>query len=113
MSQSDQDYIRKAVELADGWRNGPGPAVVQAPRMELCTLGSMPQGYLDALAAQLVRQVDAIEVGIITTELGSIHIWGDHTMIAQSTQDDRTMNAIIAIVDSGVLLPTGYGVNNE
>ncbi len=57
---SNEDTIRKAIELADGWTlhhddSYNSPMNKMTPYM----LYAMPEGYKDALAAQLVRQVDA------------------------------------------------------
>jgi len=100
------DYIRKAVDLAAGWERISDD--VWMP------LSGWPEGFLlpkllgqvecDALAAQLVRQVDATEQYIVQTSKkwaevsepsGDIHTYAD--------VDDRTMNTIKAIVDSDVL----------
>lgn len=53
---TNEDYIRKAVELAKGWTYGPGCSVIQPGFGEIQTLGSIEQPYLDALAAQLERE---------------------------------------------------------
>ncbi len=108
------DYIRKAVELADGWRIRSGMNIetgsiwlIQGPDKFLSCLVSEPKSYmLDALAAQLVRQVDALRTpsaSVITSDLGSITIWRNRQILAASINDDRTTNTIKAIVDSGVL----------
>ena len=118
---NDQDYARKAIALADGWSitiddDGEMTSfyapmwLPQATVKELSTSGvrldKLSQQMLDALAAQLVRQVDALRnpsVGVITSELGSIHIWRESKLLTESTQLGRTMNTIKAIVDSKVL----------
>ena len=74
---TDQDYIKAAVELADGAWFMQDNRTVQTPFMQVLLLDDLMQWDLDALAAQLVRQVDALRnpsVGVITSELGSIHI---------------------------------------
>ena len=57
---NDQDYIRKAVELADGWGYSPThpDQWVTAPGLSNTPMSLLPQNQprLDALAAQLVRQ---------------------------------------------------------
>jgi len=87
------NYIRQAVELADGF--DPSPLQNQQP-------------FLDALAAQLTRQVDAISyyecvshpIYTRITQLDDVglpkHEW-------YGKGPDRTMNTIRAIIDSGVL----------
>ncbi len=96
---NDQDYILKAVELADGWRYwGNDYFVVKGVFIHAPTWV-----IKDALAAQLVRQVD--NLGTV-----DIQIFGRGTEINQSGHEstvriasDRTMNTIRAIVDSEVL----------
>ena len=61
---------------------------------------------LDALAAQLVRQVDALDrTWIEWGSNGGTSVFTGNlaTPIAGSYKSDRTMNTIKAIVDSGVL----------
>lgn len=103
MTDQDTTYIRKAVELADGFqRRGHMVMVYGEIRMWLNNPGKM---YLDALAAQLVRQVDATGKYTVTTYESTStvlntspgHLW------IEATGPDRTMNTIKAIVDSGVL----------
>ena len=56
---TDEDYIRKAVELADGWENKPfgdQPEMVSSLSLSGEPLWNLSQEYKDALAAQLVRQ---------------------------------------------------------
>lgn len=104
---SDEEYIRKAVELAEGWY------FFDDDRVECCTNGHYTfdvddQIFLDALAAQLARQVDAIE-GIEFDSKGSneVYVWdhrpGKNRVAAHGISTDRTSNTIKAIVDSGVL----------
>ena len=122
MSQSNQDaLIRKAVELADGW------CWSTYSDSDLCELeqadgaywyddadspitpDQMPRLLLDALAAQLVRQVDAslaeIDVDVARGEcfvyLGDFYSGLNN--IAKAFGPDRTMNTLRAIVDTGVL----------
>jgi len=127
------DYIRKAVALADGfgWRGEVYIGHTDDPR----TMVNAPCGIsmlvnepmmLDALAAQLVRQVDAIGgyVGLWYTDAyikvvrfvddGGLPFPTCKTLSQEPWHygDDRTMNTIKAIVDSGVLTcgPDGQGV---
>lgn len=94
---TNQDYIREAVKLADGWNphGGWGATVVQ---------GRSNQKALDALAAQLVRQVDATNDYWVNIDNESSCV-NFHSGVNQcaACDDDRTMNTIKAIVDSGVL----------
>ena len=102
------DYIKKAVELADGWEAADsnhirGPV---HPTTWLIVPDGVPQYALDALAAQLVRQVDAKGGNLIVVKQASTTILGanDPPIFKHcSYGDDRTMNTIKAIVDSGVL----------
>lgn len=80
------DYIRKAIELADGWEM----------ESEL--------GELDALAAELVRRVVLIEGFDVVVCNGESAVMDPLWKCAGNAQGpDRTMNTIKAIVDSGVL----------
>ena len=97
------DYIRKAVELAEGWSevtcNSTPLEIMEAPSGYRGAL--IEDVLLDALAAQLVRQVDAAGwCMVITTDISEI-LAGDSSTFAEGP--DRTMNTIKAIVDSGVL----------
>ena len=106
------DYI-KAIRLADGFDLTEDQLTF--PSGHYFTVKSADHivpWMLDALAAQLVRQVDALEVyGLWVTDEG-VTVWSEsedtpygpaRTFAAQIEGDDRTMNTIKAIVDSGVL----------
>ena len=100
---TDEEYIRKAVEFIDA--------------------GQYPRDHhnqeLDVLAAQLVREVDALPDTGPSKDDGEIVVWiekGATDIIERSTVGvnwckellsvrgpNRTMNTIKAIVDSGVL----------
>ena len=106
------DLTRKAVELADGWfydETNPRDAdVFVATYNGLADVGYIKdQWVLDALAAQLVRQVDALpDLWVcIEDDRTSIQHNDDGTVaqLMQMEKPDRTMNTIKAIVDSGVL----------
>jgi len=117
---NDQDYIRKAVELADGWRlsNDKEPLIYlddgTSDGISFMSW-SYPQFMLDALAAQLVRQVDALPGNEDITRQCILGIWAESTSVIdlkgyphnetliESDDTDRTMNTIKAVVDSGVL----------
>ena len=110
------DLIQKAVELADGFEacidpndelwigiNGGKPTSVY---QSTWYVEDAPQWVLDALAAQLVRQVDALDThGFLSDESLASGVYhcgsGSNCTIADSP--DRTLNTIKAIVDSGVL----------
>ncbi len=113
--KTEQDYIREAVELAVGFScylahdqlaYQYGDSQYEFISTEL----SSPDQYmLDALAAQLVRQVDALDdYWFDNDKYGScvVDSLGLSVGFSESPTDvpyDRTMNAIRAIVDSGVL----------
>ena len=103
---NDQDYIRKAVELADGWEFI-GVSVICSPSMTYVGGTAMPE-CLDALAAQLVRQVDAkmgVSIRIVSgaAEIRVVMMMACSSRTTETFGPDRTMNTIKAIVDSGVL----------
>ena len=95
---SDQDYIRKAIDLADDW-GWTGPSSTDR-------LHPLSQAFCDALAAQLVRQVDALILYRVRIEPTGTFM--DHEGTGERMADsylgiDRTMNTLKCIVDSGVL----------
>ena len=105
---TDQDYIKAGVGLADGWeieggivyppfRNHPVAMSVENPHTPI----------LDALAAQLVRQVDALDNLWVCIEDDRTSIQHDTdgtvAQLLQMEKPDRTLNTIKAIVDSGAL----------
>ena len=111
------DTIRKAVELAEGW------TIRNTEYGDLFGIGDSVAGIwghfnddpfkppLDALAAQLVRQVDALDGGetiafCSNNDIACVYSWNvsiglDDTFDCEGP--DRTMNTITAIVESGVL----------
>lgn len=125
------EYIRKAVELADGWSitiDDQGEMtsfyapmwLPKATIKEMSKLGvrfdKVSQQMLDALAAQLVRQVDALSDYGVFTEPEQTHVWetepepeilggelyeGGKWWHAEGP--DRTPNTIKCIVESKVL----------
>ena len=105
---NDQDYIRKAVELADGWiveADKDNRVWVSGPRFS-GTIGALTQPDLDTLAAQLVRQVDATEHTVIVhDDWTDFATWqGDaYGCFVATKGPDRTMNTIKIIVDSKCL----------
>ena len=100
---NDQDYIRKAVELADGWSISQKDILTTAHHGYFGNIEDIE--ILDALAAQLVRQVDALDDPWVTEYPRKSIIYSDSLCqhIAEVKGPDRTMNTIKAIVDSGVL----------
>ena len=110
-----KSHIRKAVELADGWRfAGPQLYGPSNYRYHHNKESGQYQVTVDALAAQLVRQVDALDTPD-TVEVTHNAVWvGYRSKNNESWKRrkgaDRTMNTIRAIVDSGVL--TTGGSNN-
>jgi hypothetical protein len=106
------DYLRKAVELADGWRYKDGYIIVGERYYITINKKAFPVETtigLDALAAQLVRQVDALDQFFVDSDRwGTVKVWAQNSglgmgRIAKEKETARTMNTIKAIVDSGVL----------
>ena len=102
------DIIRKAVELAEGWQwvGERLPAYIRTEFGEFDP-EEEPQWVKDALAAQLVRQVDALKGCLeLVVQDGESGIWDQANCITCAMGDDRTDNTLRAIVESGVLSPT-------
>lgn len=114
---NDQEYICKGIELADGWDlthiyagediAAYNPNGKEYPEASF-VLQTPSQSGNDALAAQLVRQVDAIDGCEVIVDPYVVHVFvayktGVKRAIGTGHSDDRTMNTIKAIVDSGVL----------
>lgn len=114
---NDQDYIRKGASLSDDdfclYEDSNGAIFFHGTPSYPINPDNAPQWFLDALAAQLVRQVDAIfahacqcEKGFTAVRTykakrdGVTPIWQD---VMASYGPNRTMNTIKAIVDSAVL----------
>lgn len=105
------DYIRKAVEIADGWEITWEKMIpsdfthVTMPAGVTFYLEdkARPQWAIDALAAQLVRQAES--AGYMVTVYGAyVCIEGKGTEFDfKGEKGCRTINTIKAIVDSGVL----------
>lgn len=118
---SDEEYIRKAVELADGFKQRSEGFIREFDDsganfinfyLEWPELEDELRFGLDALAAQLVRQVDALGPNYamqLARDVVCVDIYepeGPRLLAhAQSCIDgpNRTMNTIRAIVDSKVL----------
>ena len=120
------DYIREAVELADGWSvqgesvadHAGWPAIEAADRYS-CPLANLSQTILDALAAQLERQLMQIEDVWIVIDggIGEVRVeklglaGAEITVLSRCDYDDgySLIGAecrITAIVESGVLKAT-------
>lgn len=105
MPMSDNEYIKAAVIAADGWTltsdgyYGGGEWITGAK------VDRMPVIVKDALAAQLVRQVDLLPQFVTATNYASCcEVFDTATRLAVTRGGNgRTMNTIKAIVDSGVL----------
>ncbi len=106
------DYIRKAVELADGWEMSSKTIVTPPSTVAIGMSIHNPSTWiLDALAAQLVRQVDKA-----LKDWRCLELFEGHTAVrkfeplsetgkdlAACYGEGRATNTIKAIVDSGVL----------
>jgi len=100
-----EKVIRKAVELADGW-NMDEMAIVTHHVGDFSFIDDPAQWQLDALAAQLVRQVDSTDYAYVVEykkESAVFYHLYDQKSPARSCGPDRTMNTIRAILKSGVL----------
>ena len=114
---SDEEYIRKAVDLAYGWewRIEDEGDVIKGPDRSWYS-EAFSQGARDALAAQLVRQVDALGNDAAFVSMRDKVVVTNYLSTegqADERSPDRTMNAIKAIVDSGVLAATEQGEKDE
>jgi hypothetical protein len=99
------DLIKRAVELADGWELV-GEVVYPPFRHRSVAMHTYNPStpIMDALAAQLVRQVDARDCCNIIVDYGYARLYDAETLSdVQGTGPDRTMNTIKAIVESDVL----------
>lgn len=112
---TDQDYIRNAVELADGFENQINEAGnyieihdVPYARIYLDVPRQDNQWVFDALAAQLVRQVDELSDYWVITRPHRTRIMAGliSGIFKEAEGPDRTMSTIKAIVDSEVLEAT-------
>ena len=104
---NDSDIIRKAVELAEGWlidADHHGEYIVVAGIWNCPLDEGLPQHDKDALAAQLVRQVDATHLYDIIVYADEVEIFESDDMFLNASEGpDRTMNTLRAIVESEVL----------
>ena len=99
--------IRKAVELADGWHMRGDNWFYYERQNGAFPIENLPKQAIDALAAQLVRQVDALPVGETEVWVRRSISWIEHedsdTPIKRCDGLDRTMNTLRAIIESKVL----------
>jgi len=115
----DQEYIRDGVELADGWdltHIYAGEDIVSfyalgepsGPLPDMSFVLQQPtQCGLDALVAQLTRQVDALDSETFVMACDNYStVKRIHTRLSFVEGPDRTMNSLKAILDSRVLVMT-------
>jgi hypothetical protein len=110
------DLIRKAVELADGFDITENQLTF--PSGHYFTVNSeidIKDWMMDCVAAQLVRQVDALphdendnENAMVELDFGEVRVYNFNipppaANVTKCEGDDRTLNTIKAIVESGVL----------
>lgn len=105
-NRSDSEIIRKAVELADGWQYQEKwfayiPGLTDGVGEPSQSLDE--QFVLDALAAQLVRQVDALDWSDFESQPTWCALFTKGDRVSLKSGPDRTMNTLRAIVQSGVL----------
>ena len=97
----NKDILRKAVELADGFTLIDSDVELNN---EWYINLKLPQFVLDALAAQLVRQVDALNnAWVAVSASGVCKVSTNHNLATIRGEGGRTENTITAIVESGVL----------
>lgn len=105
----DQDYICKAVELTDGWtlydKERLVVTIIQEDKGTDWVMNLRHQPGLDALAAQLVRQVDELSGYWVTTRPDRTRVMAEliSGIFGEAEGPDRTMNTIKVIVDSKIL----------
>lgn len=103
---TDEDYIRAGVELAEGFDIFSEGLYIN--HIGYCTVEEPLSWILDALTAQLVRQVDAVRsksgyLLCVWQKPKSTTILDGEKLVCQAAGDRREMNTIKTIVDSGVL----------
>lgn len=109
-----QEYIREAVELADGWSvsgftcDGVSHFTVHINSFDIDIYSDELEPFLtDALAAQLVSQVDALRSEdfqiALQSDFGCTVIWLNGVRKWAVEGQDRIVNSIKVIVDSKVL----------
>ena len=101
---NDAEIIRRAVKLAEGWIFH-DPYTVPFSDVTDEAIEDWPNWKKDALAAQLVRQVDASKDACFESDADGTALVGNYGVnTAVADRQDRTMNALRAIVESEVLL---------
>ena len=99
----DKNILKKAVELADGW-GLTHDGFVFGPQIVGTHVDRMGQPAKDALAAQLVRQVDALPCGELEVWVRRNTAWVEHEdggrPIPRYDGIDRTENTITVVVES-------------
>ena len=107
---TDEEYIRAGVELAEGFMMDASNRQMLVPRVGWTQFNQpIPSAAKDALAAQLVRQVDAVRsksgyLLCVWQKPKSTTILDGEKLVCPAAGDRREMNTIRAIVDSGVLI---------
>ena len=99
----DEDYIKKGVELADGWSLWSNGISLPNGNLRLFIdpiIGTMKleQYWLDALVAQLKRQVDSVDGNSVAEYKRSTQVFFEFVFIKRKG-NNRTMNTLKAIVD--------------
>ena len=106
--KTNQDYLKEGVELADGWEsNAEGDIYGPFGPIGFGLALKLSQEELDALAAQLIRQVDALDGSYVVERRTATEIHTDQfkeSMEWRCEHEGRAMNAIKVIVDSKVLV---------
>ena len=104
---NNEEYIRKAVSLADGFEWDNDNDVYAHTQYGRLNFAYNEPILLDHIAAQLVRQVDGLTgcLELIAFD-GETNIMDQANSVGCGQGNDRTMNTIKAIVDSGVLNET-------
>lgn len=98
----NEDTLRRAVELADGWDVSSGGVVtVIVPEQDDSSgwwLDELPQYAKDALAAQLVRRVDAMDIEIRPI-IGHASTIVETITYKSPDRTENTINACVAFLE--------------
>ena len=106
------DTLRRAVELANGFEYSEGWGAIDVMDGQSCAyscpIEDVPQFVIDALAAQLVRQVDALHYFRVLVKKECTTVCDASPEkgmpeLGAAISLNRSENTINAIVDSGVL----------
>jgi len=127
LEMDSNEYIKNAVLLADGWdidnceSGDPDYDYISFAgggewhyNEDPMWIADIPEIFLDALAAQLTRQVDAVILFDIRVREDGVEMWqlleaSSQWEMTKTQSPDRTMNTIKAIIDSKVLNTDGLG----